>query len=139
MDWEECLNDQVCGCVAAGEGGLIRLAHLWKYGTHIIWGDINKTHPDSKVLVRESLVESSMASWSPSGSFPCRGQAFEGPGMSEGAQLLEEARVGRGCREAYDSLASALPAWLLRSGWALSEPVPFLREDYLKAIFGEFF
>lgn len=87
----------------------------------------------------ESLVESSMASWSPSGSFPFRGQAFEGPGMSEGAQFLEEARVGRGCRKAYDSLASALLAWLLRSGWALSRPVPFLREDYLKAIFGEFF
>lgn len=86
-----------------------------------------------------SLWLSSMVSWSPSGSFTCRGQAFEGPGMSEGAQLLEEARVGRGCREAYGCLTSALPAWLPRSGWALSRRVPFLGEDYLKAIFGEFF
>lgn len=56
--------------------------------------------------------------------------------MSEGAQLLEEARVGRGCREAYGCLTSALPAWLPREWVGLGL---FLGEDYLKAIFGEFF
>lgn len=42
----------------------------------------------------------------------CRGQASEGVGMGGGAQLLEEASLGRGCREASDCLTPSLPARL---------------------------